>query len=160
MAIDKKFVGREYGPFEFEAGLEKMREFAFAIGGGVPSTGFSARGAPEGLSPLLFDEKAAQEGPWNSVIAFPSFAVTFAIAPFAKACQDPELQLNLLRLVHGEQSFEFLEVVKPGDRLTTVGKITDILAKRSLDFLEVTTETHNQHGKLVVRAKWTAIIRG
>ena len=51
-------------------------------------------------------------------------------------------------------------MVKPGDVLTTRGKITDIVAKRSLDFLEVTTETHNQHGKLVVRAKWTAIIRG
>lgn len=160
MAIDKRFVGREYGPFEFEAGLEKMREFAYAIGGGVPSTGFSARGAPEGLSPLLYDEQAAKEGPWHSVIAFPSFAVTFAIAPFSKACMDPELQLNLLRLVHGEQRFEFFEVVRPGDRLTTRGKITDITAKRSLDFLEVTTETHNQHGRLVVRAKWTAIIRG
>lgn len=160
MAIDKKFVGREYGPFVFEAGLEKMREFAYAIGGGVPSTGFSARGAPEGLSPLLFDEQAAKESQWQSIVAFPSFAVTFAIAPFAKACQDPELQLNLLRLVHGEQSFEFHEVVRAGDRLTTNGKITDVISKRSLDFLEVTTETHNQHGKLVVRAKWTAIIRG
>lgn len=160
MAIDRRFIGREYGPFVYEAGLEKMREFAFAIGGGVPSTGFSARGAPEGLSPLLHDEQAGKEGPWGSVIGFPSFAVTFAIAPFAKACMDPELQLNLLRLVHGEQRFEFFEVVRPGDRLTTSGKITDIIAKRSLDFFEVTTETHNQHGKLVVRARWTAIIRG
>ncbi len=160
MGIDKRFVGREYGPFVFEAGLEQMREFAYAISGGVPSTGFSARGAPEGLSPLLHDEAVADEGPWKSVIGFPSFAVTFAIAPFAKACQDPELQLNLLRLVHGEQTFEFYDVVRPGDRLTTTGKITDVTAKRSLDFLEVTTETHNQHDKLVVRAKWTAIIRG
>jgi acyl dehydratase len=160
MALDKRFIGREYGPFFYEAGLEKMREFAFAVGGSVPSTGYSARGAPEGLHPYLHDEAAAKASPYGAVIALPSFAVTFAIAPFARACADPELALNLLRLVHGEQAFEFFEVVRPGDRLTTTGKITDILTKRSLDFLTVTTETKNQAGSLVVRAKWTAIIRG
>ena len=160
MAIDKRFLGREYGPFVYEAGLEKMREFAFAVGGGIPSTGYSAKGPPEGLNPVLFDEAAGKASSYGSVIGFPSFAVTFAIAPFAKACSDPELKLNLLRLVHGEQTFEFLEVVRPGDRLTTTGKITDITTKRSLDFLTVSTETKNQNGKVVVNAKWTAIIRG
>lgn len=160
MPLDKKFIGRTYGPFVYEAGLEKMREFAYTVGGGIPSTGFSARGAPEGLHPVLHDEAAAKASPYGAVIALPNFAVTFAIAPFGKACTDPELQVNLLRLVHGEQKFEFFEVVRAGDRLTTTGTITDILAKRSLDFLEVTTETRNQHDALVVRAVWTAIIRG
>lgn len=160
MAIDRRFIGREYGPFVYEAGLEKMREFAYAVGGSIPSTGYSARGAPEGLHPYLHEEAAARASAYGSVIAFPSFAVTFAIAPFGRACSDPELGLNLLRLVHGEQSFEFFEVVRAGDLLTTTGKITDVTAKRSLDFLTVTTETKNQHGALVVRAKWTAIIRG
>jgi acyl dehydratase len=160
MPLDPKFVGRSYGPFVYEAGLEKMREFAYAVGGGVPSTGFSARGAPEGLHPWLHDEAQARASPYGSVIAFPSFAVTFAIAPFSRACNDPELQVDLLRLVHGEQEFEFLEPIRPGDRLTTTGAITAIRAKRNLDFLEVTTETTNQHGRLAVRAVWTAVIRG
>ncbi len=160
MALDKRFIGRRYGPFVYEAGLEKMREFSYAVGGGIPSTGFSATGAPEGLHPFLHDEAAAKESPWGAVIAMPNFAVTFAIVPFGKACTDPELAVNLLRLVHGEQRFEFFEVVQSGDRLTTSGTITDIFAKRSLDFLEVTTETKNQRDALVVRAVWTAIIRG
>lgn len=160
MALDKRFIGREYGPFVYEAALEKMREFSYAVGGSVPSTGYSAKGPPEGLHPYLHDEAAAKASEWGSVIAFPSFAVTFAITPFARACMDPELGLNLLRLVHGEQGFEFFEVVRPGDRLTTTGKITNILTKRSLDFLEVTTQTINQHGAKVVGATWTAIIRG
>lgn len=160
MALDKKFIGRQYGPFVYEAGLEKMREFAYAVGGGIPSTGFSATGAPEGLHPFLHDEAAAKGSAYGAIVAMPNFAVTFAIAPFGKACTDPELGVNLLRLVHGEQSFEFHEVVRPGDRLTTTGTITDIMTKRNLDFLTVTTETKNQHGKLVVKAVWTAVIRG
>lgn len=160
MALDPRFIGRSYGPFHYEAGLEKMREFAFAVGGGVPSTGFSGCGAPEGLHPWYHDEAAATEGPHGGVIAMPNFCVTFAITPFARACVDPELKVDLLHLVHGEQKFEFHQVVKPGDRLTTTGTITNIEAKRSLDFLEVTTETKNQRDELVVRGVWTAIIRG
>lgn len=160
MPIDPRFIGREYGPFHYEAGLEKMREFAFAVGGGVPSTGFSGRGAPEGLHPWYHDEAAAKASPWASVVAMPNFCVTFAIVPFARACTDPELKIDLVRLVHGEQKFEFDAVVRPGDRLTTHGKITNVETKRSLDFLEVTTETKNQHGELVVRGVWTAVIRG
>lgn len=160
MPIDPRFIGRTYGPFQHEAGLEKMREFAYAVAGGVPSTGFSGKGAPEELHPWYHDEKAAKDSPHGAVIAMPNFCVTFAITPFARACMDPELKLDLVRLVHGEQRFEFEAVVRSGDRLTTTGKITNVETKRSLDFLEVTTETHNQRGELVVRGVWTAIIRG
>jgi acyl dehydratase len=121
---------------------------------------FSGVGPPEGLHPWLHDQDAAATSPYGSVVAMPNFAVVYAIGPFSKACTDPELKVNLLRLVHGEQDFEFFEVVRPGDVLTTRGTITDISAKKSLDFLTVTTETTNQRGQLVVRAKWTAIIRG
>lgn len=160
MALDPKFVGREYGPFVYEVGVEKLREFAYAVGGSVPSMGFSGVGPPEGLHPWLHDKAAAKDSPYGAVVAMPNFAVVYAIGPFSKACTDPELEVDLLRLVHGEQEFEFFEVVRPGDTLTTTGTITDISAKKSLDFLTVTTESRNQHGALVVRAKWTAIIRG
>lgn len=160
MALDKKFIGRAYGPFTYEVGAEKLREFAYAVGGSIPSMGFSGIGAPEGLHPWLHDKDAAQASPYGALVAMPNFAVVYAIAPFSKACTDPELQVDLLRLVDGEQDFEFFEVVRPGDVLTTTGTITDISAKKSLDFLTVTTESRNQHGALVVRAKWTAIIRG
>ncbi|MFO0600055.1 MAG: MaoC family dehydratase N-terminal domain-containing protein [Myxococcaceae bacterium] len=158
--LDPRFIGREYGPFEYEAGVEKMREFAYAVGGGVPSTGFSGRGAPAGLHPWYFDRAAAAASPWGSIIAMPNFCVAWAITPFARACADQELQVNLLRLVHGEQTFEFIEPVRPGDVLVTRGAISHIETRRNLDFLEVTTETKNQHGRLVVRGTWTAIIRG
>jgi acyl dehydratase len=160
MALDPSFVGRAYGPFVYEVGVEKLREFAYAVGGSVPSLSFSGVGPPDGLHPLLHDKDAAAQGPYGSVVAMPNFAVVYAIGPFSKACTDPELKVNLLRLVHGEQDFEFFEVVRPGDVLTTRGTITDITAKKKLDFLTVTTETTNQRGQLVVRAKWTAIIRG
>ncbi len=60
---------------------------------------------------------------------------------------------------HGEQELELLEVVRPGDVLTTVGEIIRIQERGNLDFPEVTTTTTGAHGRVVVRGVWTAIIR-
>jgi len=157
MPIDRKFIGRQYGPYTYQIGLEKIREFAYAVAGGIPNAGFGE--PPEGLNPLLYDEKAARSAPYGSVIAFPTFAVTFAIAPFAAAVADPELGINLLMLVHGEQEFELFEVLRPGDVLTTTGRITHIHEKAQKDFLVVVSESKNQRGALAVRGTWTAVVR-
>lgn len=157
MSIDPKHVGRKYGPFTYELGLEKMREFAFAIGGGHP--GMGATEPPEGLDPVLYDAEAGKKSRYGSVIAFPSFAVVFAIRPFSAAATDPALGINLLMLVHGEQELELFDVMRPGDVMTTTGAITHIFQKAGKDFLTVVTESTNQAGTLVVRGTWMAVIR-
>lgn len=154
MPVDRRHLGRRYGPYRFEAGRESILDFAAATGGRVPGRVF--RSAPPAACPppALAGEDGA--GP---LVAPPSYAAVFAIQPFATACADPELGLNVLRLVHGEQTFEFHEPVRAGDTLVTSGIITRAQERGALDFLEVTTETTNQHGKLVVRGVWTAIVR-
>jgi acyl dehydratase len=155
--IDKRHLGRRYGPYEFAVGLQHVKDFAAATGGGVPGHVFSSR--PERAHPLTFDDAAAEAGPHGGIVAAPAFAATFAMEPFAKACSDPELAVNVLRLVHGEQELDWLEPVRPGDVLVTTGEITRIQERGSLDFLEVSSTTTNQHGRVVVRGVWTAIIR-
>ena len=159
MTIDSKYLGRKYGPFTYEVGAEKLREFAYAVGGTVPSAGFSGVGAPKDMHPWLWDSAAAKDSPYGSIIGMPNFAVAFAIAPFGKAVVDEDLGINLLMLVHGEQEFEFHAPIKPGDVMTTTGEITGINRKANLDFLTVTTESRNQQGELVVKGVWTAVIR-
>jgi hypothetical protein len=151
MAIDKKNIGNKYGPTTYEVGAEKLREFAYAVGGGVPSMGFSGQGAPPGLLPALWQG--------HEIVGFPSFCNVFAIAPFGQAVADPKLGINLLMLVHGEQEYELFEPIRPGDVITSTGEITDIFEKQAKDFVTVVTESKNQHGKLVVRGRWLAVIR-
>lgn len=157
MAIDRKHLGRRYGPYRFTVGPDHLRDYVAAVGGGVPGHVFAA--PPQHFHPYTWDEDAARASPHRGLVAPPAFAATFAMEPFAKACSDPALAVNVLRLVHGEQELELLEPVRPGDVLDTTGEITRIQERGSLDFLEVTTETRNQHGRLVVRGVWTAIIR-
>ncbi|WP_163865568.1 FAS1-like dehydratase domain-containing protein [Myxococcus eversor] len=158
MAIDKRFIGREYGPYTYTIGAEKLREFALAVGGAHPAAGTPGE-PPEHVSPLLYDDDAAKKGPYGDIIAFPSFAVVFAIRPFGAAVADPELGVNLLMLVHGEQELEFLGVMRPGDVMTTTGRIENIYGKAGMEFVVVATESRNQRGEVVVKGLWTGVIR-
>lgn len=152
-------VGRVYGPVTYEVGYEKLREFAYAVGGTIPSASFSGIGPPASLHPWLHDREAGRASPHGDVVALPTFAVVYAMAVFAKAVVDPDLEIDLLRLVHGEQDFEFPEAVKPGDVISTTGTITKFFEKAGKDFLTVTSESLNQHGRVVARGVWTAVIR-
>jgi acyl dehydratase len=158
MPVDASLIGRRWGPFLYTVGLEKLREYVAAISGGAPILGLS--GLPEDVHPVLHDEAAAALGPYRSVIGFPTFAVTFAMAPFGAALLDPALGVDLLRLVHGEQDFEFLEVLRPGDVLTTHGELVEVTQHGRNEVLVVSTESTNQHGKPAVRGRFTGVIRG
>lgn len=157
MSLDTSFVGRRWGPFHYTVGLEKLREYATAISGGAPILGLA--GVPADVHPVLHDEAAAARSPYRSVIGFPTFCVTFAMAPFGAALLDPALGVDLLRLVHGEQDFEFLEVLRPGDVLTTHGELVEVSKHGGNDVLVVRTESINQHGKTAVRGRFTGVVR-
>lgn len=157
MTIDRRHLGRRYGPYRFTVGLEHLRDFVAATGMGVPGRVLGA--PPVDAHPWSWDEQAAAASPHGGLVAPPTYAATFAIEPFSAACRDPALGIDLLRLVHGEQSFELRGAIRPGDVLTTTGEITSLRDRGPLDFLEVTTTSVNQRGEAVVRGVWTAVIR-
>jgi acyl dehydratase len=158
MPLDKSFIGREYGPFTYTIGAEKMREFALAVGGAHPGAGTPGQPLPH-VSPLLHDAEAAKAGPYGDLIAFPSFAVVFAIRPFAAALADPDLGIDIKMVVHGEQELEFLDVMRPGDVMTSTGRIVDIYERARLGFVIVSSESRNQRGDVVIQGNWTGIVR-
>jgi len=159
MALDPIHVGRRYGPYRYAVAQEKISDFAVAVGGGVPGRVFGGW-LPEDLHPWFVDEAAGKASPHGSTIAPPTFCVNFAMQPFALACSDPELGIDLVRLLHGEQQFEYFDVVRPGDVLETVGEIVRIESKGPLDFMTVRTITRNQVGKVILEGLWTAVVRG
>jgi acyl dehydratase len=155
--MNTALVGRTYGPYRYEVGAEKIREFALAIGGGVPSAIYP-QPMPADLAKAYWDADFAKEH-HGALVAPPTFCVNFAIKPFVASTLDPELGLNLLMLVHGEQEFEFDEPVKAGDVLETTGTITELFEKGGKDFVVMKTVSRNQHGREAVRGTWTAVIR-
>lgn len=151
-------LGRTWGPFRYVMGAEKMREYAVAISGGVPS--YISTGLPEDVHPVLHDEAAAARSAWGSLIAFPMFAVLFSIAPAQAALLDPAMEMDVFRVLHGEQEFEFLEVLRPGDVLLTTGTLESRSVRGANELFVIRTDSVNQHGRLAVRGRFTAFVRG
>jgi acyl dehydratase len=143
--IDQKFIGKEYPATEYEIGREKMKEYAVAIGD---------------MNPMYQDREAGKKSKYGDNIAPPSFAAVYNLMGCAQMFFDPELKLNMGMLVHGEQDFEFVKPVKPGDVITTTGKIADIMAKGSNDLIVFEGRSVNQDGELVTVGRATFVIRG
>lgn len=151
-------VGRRYGPYAYEASLEKIRDFALAVSGGVPTRLYGHPADPP-PHPWFMDEDAGRASPYGSVIAPPTFGAVFAMQPFAAALVDPVLAMDLPRIVHGEQELRFGEPVRPGDRLVTTGEVASIEKRGKLDAVVIRSSTTNQRGRPVLEGVWTAVVR-
>ena len=74
---------------------------------------------------------------------------------------DQDLQINLMGLVHGEQSFEYPAPVHVGDVLDSTATLVSVDEKAGKTFLGVDFETKRQSDSAVVcRGHSTLVIRG
>ncbi|MDI6830171.1 MAG: MaoC family dehydratase N-terminal domain-containing protein [Actinomycetota bacterium] len=143
--VDHKWIGKTYGPLEYEIGREKMKEYAAAA---------------KDFRPIYHDREFARQTRYGDIIGMPNFAAVYALRGAGMVLVDQEIKLNLAMLVHGAQEFEWFTVVKPGDVITEAGKIADIYEKGNLDFVVYEGEARNQNDELVCRSRATFIIRG
>jgi len=133
MTIDPKFVGKSYPANSYQIGIEKVREFSRAIKGDVDK---------------------------YSKFAPPTFPVVYTADYLVAILYDPELNLNLRKLVHGEQVFCYHKPAAISDTITSSGHIAKIFNKGGHDFVVSQVESKNQNGELVCEATMTFIVRG
>jgi acyl dehydratase len=126
-------------------GLEKIREYANAVGEGER---------------VHHDRDAAREAGFRDVVAPPMFCVVYALPAMAPAILDPEVGMNFATMVHGGQEFEWGEVVCSGDEITTTPRCTEIYEKDGKGFYVFESTSVNQDGEQVLHAVWTNIVRG
>jgi len=142
--IDPKLIGKTYPPIKYVVGIEKIKEYARAIGE---------------RDPLCTDEAAAAAGPYGEIVAPPTFAVVYSKEQFMNMLLDKELDLNFMMLVHGEQDCTFLKPVKHGDVVYTDGKLVSAEARKAN--LVVKFElTSKVEGEPVSTSLFTIVIRG
>ena len=145
MAADTSSVGKTYPPFEYEVGREKIREYANAVGE---------------QEPVHHDREAARAAGFRDVVAPPMFCVVYSAPAMGPAIVDPELDINLVAMVHGSQEFVWGEPVCSGDEITTAAKVVDISERDGKGFYVFESVSTNQDGDEVVRGTWTNIVRG
>lgn len=72
-----------------------------------------------------------------------------------------ELDIDLGRVLHGEQSFAYLAPVKVGDRLTYHSTVEDVFDKKggALTFVVQTTDVTNQDAVTVATMRRSIVVR-
>jgi acyl dehydratase len=146
VALDQSFVGRSFPAGEpYVVGIEKIREFATAIGDD---------------NPISHDTAAARAAGHDDLVASP----TFAIAAVARAQDvvvfDPALGLDFSRVVHGDQRFVHHRPILAGDVLTCVVTVDAIRALGSNDVLTLRAELTLPDGTPVTTAVSSLVARG
>lgn len=89
---------------------------------------------------------------------------TFATAPeiaggLANAVADHALGLDMSRVLHGEQSYEWRRPLRVGETLLAESTIERIRSKGGLGFLTLRTDLRDEAGETVVVAENTLIVR-
>lgn len=112
-------------------------------------------------NPVYTDEAAAKAAGYSALPAPPTFAFSLNLArpdPFAAYTS---LGLDLGRILHAEQAFEYGVPICAGDTLTITETLVDIFEKRggALAFYVFEGIATNQRGEIAVKTRNTLAYR-
>lgn len=147
MPLNREFIGREYrGEGTFEVSREHIRRFADAIGD---------------PNPAYRDRAAAQALGHPDVIAPPTFLTTIGLSLGGVApIHDPDLGLDIGRVVHGQQRFIHHRPARPGDLLTAEQVVDDIRDAGANELMMMRMEIRTTDGEPICTAYNTVVSRG
>src|SRR6266487_1019806 len=131
MALKTDAIGKRWPAADFEVEAERITQYADAIGA---------------ASPLHHDAQAAREAGFRDLVAPPMFCVVYSAAAMGPAIMDPEIEINLMTMVHGGQVLEWGEPVCAGDAITTTARVVDIYEKDGKGFYVFESNSVNQEG--------------
>lgn len=144
--LDQSKIGHRFATFTAQVEKGRLRFFAKAIGD---------------TNPIYTDEAAALAAGYASLPAPPTFAMALDM-------EGPELMpvldflnMDLARILHGSQEFEYFAPICAGDSITVGSSIVDIFDKKggALDFVLMENTYTNQYGVQVAKATSTLVQR-
>ena len=148
--FDKSKLGQSFPPFTFEIERAKIHELALAIGDD---------------NPIYHSREAAQAAGYKDVPLFPTALTMFSFWGNKQlGKQLASAGINVMRILHGEEQYDYLAPVYPGDTLTGVTTIVEGKNRQgrdgsSMDILTTEVRYTNQQGQPVLNARTTVVVR-
>src|SRR6266702_6229046 len=150
--LDSNKIGQSFPPFTIEVERGKVHELALAIGDD---------------NPIYHNREAAQAAGYADVPLYPTSPTAFAFwGNTQKMEQQASLGIELKRVLHGEEAYEYLAPIAPGDTLTGVMTLIDAKTTQgrgggpSMEIITFETRYTNQHGTPVLTDREVVILRG
>jgi acyl dehydratase len=129
----------------YEVGREKIAEFATAVGD------------PD---PLYRDPAAARAAGHADVIAPPTFAIVLSLGAGNVVVEDPDVDIDYSRVVHGEQRFTHHRPIRAGDRLVATATIDTVRTVAGNDMLTTRVDLTTEDGEQVCTTHSLLVARG
>ncbi|MGY1744517.1 FAS1-like dehydratase domain-containing protein [Blastococcus sp. SYSU D00695] len=146
MTLDAGLVGRSYPPSAvYEVGRVKIAEFAAALGS---------------TDPVHTDVEAARAAGHPDVVAPPTFAIALTLSAAGVVVEDPDVDLDYSRVVHGEQRFVHHRPIRAGDRLVATPTIEAVRSIGGNDLLTTRVDVATEDGEPVCSATSMLVARG
>lgn len=147
--FDKSNVGVSFRPFTIEVERCKISELALAIGDD---------------NPVYHSREAAQAQGFKDVPLFPTTPTIFSFWGNTEQWHHLEqVGIEVKRILHGEEEYEYLASIYPGDILTGTTTITDGKTRKlkdgSMDIVTTETRYTNQDHQSVLVARSMLIVR-
>ena len=111
--------------------------------------------------PVYFDEKAALEKGYPSLLTPPTFLTTVGHEQKNPYQYLDDLSINMKDVLHAGQKYKYYKLVFAGDKIIMKSKIKDIYHKKNgtLKFVEIESLFVNQNKDSVVESISTLVIR-
>lgn len=155
---DKSKVGMVFPPYTFEVEKGKIAEFAMAV---------SQKESASQVKQIYADSGVAKAAGYKDIVPPSTFQTCFLL--WGGGGLMPMLQavgINLVRLLHGEEEYEYLLPIHPGDVMTGVMKVVEMFDKEKkgkpgkfMEFTILEAEIRNQRGELAMRTRTTLVER-
>ncbi len=145
--LDRSKIGLDSGERTIDVEGSQLKLFCQAIGE---------------TNPIFWDDPAAKAAGYPACPVPPTFpAALDACATGGKNLVLDVLGVDLGRLLHGEQAFEYHRPIYAGDRIRLLTRIADIYDKKggALEFIVLETTMHNQRGDLCAALTMTVVLR-
>lgn len=149
--FDTSQVGQSFPPFTIEVARCKIHELALAIGD---------------TNPIYHSKEAAQAAGYADVPLFPTAPTVFGFWGNTEiGGQLVSMGINVMRILHGEEEFEYLAPIYPNDVLTGVLTIAEGKSRQgkdgsSMDIVTLEVAYTNQEGRTVLKERQTIVVRG
>jgi acyl dehydratase len=132
MPITEAHAGRRYPPCDpYEVSAAKITEFATALG----------------------DDNPRYRG--ESPMAPPTFAAVISARGWDRLFSDPELELSLERIVHGDQRFRFIRPLHAGDVVIATAMIDKVRVRSGPELISATVDIASRDGEPICTAQAT-----
>ncbi|MCW2811702.1 MAG: putative fatty acid synthase [Friedmanniella sp.] len=132
MAISATHAGRSYPPTApYEVSAAKIAEFAAALGDDSPAYG--------GADP----------------IAPPTFVAVISATAWESMFADPELDLALRRVVHGDQRFSYVRPLRAGDTIVATLTIDKVRVRAGSEIITSSVAVATVGGETICTAQST-----